>query len=245
MKLLLYIVLIAVSVAALVSAAVLLQRVDPAQKRPDFEPYCFPDTLANRPYDLDSLKAIIGDNKGLPKGFEVAAAIAYSAYPQLKDVKIDMKLTPDGAPMESTLDVSTLFIPGRKNRQYLILLNDNQNSFFKPILLRSLPFDAQVGILAHELGHVVYYHKLNLFKFGKWGLKYLKDDKFRATHERTTDLMAVYHGLGSQIYQYAYFVRKDSSCVEFFKVEQAFMDKYYMTDEELLDALKLEVTYSQ
>lgn len=244
MKPFIYIVLIAVSIAALVAGAVLLQRVDPAQKRPGFEPYCFPDTLANRQYNLDSLKAIIGDNKGLPEGFEVAAAIAYSAFPQLKDVKIDMVLTQEGAPMESTLNVWTLFGP-RKNRQYRILLNDAQNTFFDPILLRSLPFDAQVGILAHEIGHVVYYHRLNIFKFGKWGLKYLKDDNFRATHERTTDLMPVYHGLGSQIYQYAYFVRKDPSCVEFFKEEQAFMDKYYMTDEELLEAIKLEMTYNQ
>ena len=49
--------------------------------------------------------------------------------------------------------------------------------------------------------------------------------------------MPVYHGLGSQIYQYAYFVRKDTSCVEFFKIEQDFMDKYYMTDEELLEVI--------
>ena len=244
MKIFIYVLLIAIATASLVAAGVLLQRVDPAQKRPDFEPYCFPDTLANRSYNLDSLKAIIGDHKGLPEGFEVAAAIAYTAYPQLKDVKIDMILTQDGAPMESTLDVWTLF-GQRKNRQYRILLNDTrkEGAFFEPILLRSLPFDAQVGILAHELGHVVYYHRLNLFKFGKWGLKYLKDDKFRAIHERTTDLMPLYHGLGSQIYQYAYFVRKDSSCIEFFKKEQAFMDKYYMTDEELLEAIKSDAMH--
>jgi hypothetical protein len=107
-----------------------------------------------------------------------------------------------------------------------------------PILLRSLPFDAQVGILAHELGHIAYYHKMNILQFGKWGLKYLDDDEFRATHERTTDLMPVYHGLGSQIYQYAYFVRKDSSCAEFYEQGKDFMDKYYLTDEELLDSMK-------
>ena len=217
-------------------AAVLLQNVDPAQKSPDFEPYAFADTLAHREYDLDSLKAIIGHNKGLPEGFEVAAAIAYSAYPQLKDVNIDMVLTQQGAPMESTPVVRSLF-GLKKNRQYQILLNDGRNSFFDPILLRSLPFDAQVGILAHELGHVVYYHELNLFQFGKWGLRYMKSDEFRATHERTTDLMPVYHGLGSQIYQYAWYVRNDPSCKELFAVEQDFMDKYYMTDKELWEVI--------
>jgi len=232
-----HIVLIVVSPFLLLTATVLLQQVEPEQQRPDFEAYPFADTLANREYDLDSIKAIIGDNKGLPEGFEVAAAIAYSAYPQLKEVKIDMILTQEGAPMESTMNVWTLLIPGRKNRQYRILLNDAQDTFFDPILLRSLPFDAQVGILAHELGHVVYYHKLNVFKMGKWGLRYLKSDEFRATHERTTDLMPVYHGLGSQIYQYAYFVRKDPSCETFYEKEKGFMDKYYMTDLELLEVI--------
>lgn len=233
-----HIILIVLSPFVLITAVVLVQQVDPAQQKPDFEPYDFADTLANHEYDLDSLKSIIGNNKGLPAGFEVAAAIAYSAYPQLKDVKIDMILQPKGAPMEASMNAWSLLIPGRNSRQYRILLNDAEGTFFDSILLRSLPFDAQVGILAHELGHVVYYHELNVFKFGKWGLRYLKSDEFRATHELTTDLMPVYHGLGSQIYQYAYFVRRDSSTAALYEKEKGFMDKYYMTDVELLKAIQ-------
>ena len=236
MKLFLRILLVIITLFLALVAAVYFQNVEPEQKRPAFEPHIFADTLAHKEYDLDSLRAIIGNNKGLPEGFEVAAAIAYSAYPQLKEVSIDMILTQDGAPMESNLNIWSLIGP-RKNREYRILLNDAQNSYFEPILLRSLPFDAQVGILAHELGHVVYYHQLNLLQFGKWGLSYLRDDDFRAAHERTTDLMPVYHGLGSQIYQYAYFVRYDPTCVAFYKEGKGFMDKYYMTDKELREAI--------
>jgi hypothetical protein len=231
------IILLIFVLALLVVVAVFVQTVNPTQKPPSIETHRFADTLANRSYDLDSIKAIIGENKGLPQGFEIAAAIAYSAFPQLKEVNIDMILTQDGAPMESTVEISTLF-GTRANRHYLILLNDAQNSHFDPILLRSLPFDAQVGILAHELGHIAYYHELNLFEFGKWGLRYLRDDEFRATHERSTDLMPVYYGLGSQIYQYAYFVRYDPSCRAFYESGKEFMDKYYMTDKELLQALR-------
>ena len=161
--------LILISLIFLLAGTVALQQVDPKQKEPTGEAYAFDDTLANRHYNLDSLKKIIGENKGLPPGFETAAAIAYSAFPQLKDVNIDMILTEEGAPMESTVEIGSLF-GGRKNRRYRILLNDAHNSFFDPILLRSLPFDAQVGILAHELGHIVYYHDLNVFEFGNWGL---------------------------------------------------------------------------
>jgi hypothetical protein len=47
----------------------------------------------------------------------------------------------------------------------------------------------------------------------------------------------VYHGLGSQIYQYAYFVRYDPSCKSFYAQGKDFMDKYYLTDRELLEAI--------
>ena len=225
----------------LVAATVAFQQVDPKQKEPTGKTYDFDDTLANRHYNLDSLKKIIGENKGLPPGFEVPAAIAYSAFPELKDVNIDMILTQEGAPMESTVGIGSLF-GGRKNRRYQVLLNDAHKSFFDPILLRSLPFDAQVGILAHELGHIVYYDNLNIFEFGNWGLRYLREDDFRATHERTTDLMPLYHGLGSQIYQYAYFIRNDPTCKLFYAQEKDFIDKYYLTDKELSAAMTAHKT---
>jgi hypothetical protein len=77
---------------------VLLQNVDPVlQKAILPDPYSFDDTLANHAYDLDSLKRVIGTNKGLPQGFERAGAIAYSAYPELKDVEIDMVFINGGA----------------------------------------------------------------------------------------------------------------------------------------------------
>jgi len=218
-------------------ASVALQHVDPLQKPTNVVAQRYDDTLAGKYYNLDSLRYIIGSNKGLPRGFETAAAIAYSAFPELKETSIDMILTKDGAPMESTPSIWSLFGPGR-GRKYQVLLNNSQNSYFDPILLRSLPFDAQVGILAHELGHVVYYENLNILQFAKWGLKYLQDNKFRADHERSTDMMPVYHGLGSQIYQYAYFVRNDSSCLEFYAHGKDFMDTYYLTDKELLTIIK-------
>lgn len=219
-------------------ALIWFQTVDPHQTAPTIEVYQFPDSLSKEQYDLDSLLQLVGDSKGLPEGFEMAALIAYSAYPELKDVRIDMVLTESGAPMESNFDFKTLFGAG-ENRVYKILLNNATDSNFEPILLRSLPFDAQVGILAHELGHVAYYRKLNTLQIAKWGIKYLLDDDFRAIHERSTDLMPVYHGLGSQIYQYAWYVRNDPSCIPMYEeFGKVFIDKYYLTDEEIKSAIE-------
>ena len=73
--------IIIVSFIALIGIAVLVQNVEPAQTKPNVKPFHFPDTLAGRSYDLDSLKEVIGPNKKLPEGFEVAAALAFSAFP--------------------------------------------------------------------------------------------------------------------------------------------------------------------
>jgi hypothetical protein len=230
-----FILVIFVFIIALV-IGVLVQDVDPTQKIPPGPVYTFADTLARRDFDLDSLLTRIGENKILPPGYEVAAAIALSAYPQLMDANIEMLLVPYGAPMEATVDIPSLFGP-RSKRRYKILLNDEKDSPYNPILLHSLPFDAQVGVIAHELGHVVYYDEMNVLEFGKWGFNYLRDDAFRALHERSTDMMPVYYGLGSQIYQYAWFIRKDSTCQAFYEGAKGFLDKYYLTDTELQQAI--------
>ena len=213
------------------------QDIDPQQNFCDHPYYDYPDTLSGKFYDLDSLKTLIGKNHILAPGYEIQSAIALTAYPELKSLSIEFVMTEGGAPMESSLQPWSLF-GFRENRKYQILLHDGADDFFDPILLRNLPFDAQVGILAHELGHTVYYHNMNLLEFAKWGISYERDNNFRAAHERTTDLMPVYHGLTSQIYQYAYHVRKDPGCIGFYQKDKWFMDTFYMSDEELLPYLE-------
>ncbi|MFT4739149.1 MAG: hypothetical protein ACI8QD_000883 [Cyclobacteriaceae bacterium] len=216
---------------------VLPQRLHPVQVDPLVSDFIFPDTLSGVSYDWDSLRSLVGSNKGLPAGFEEAALLALSAYPQLYDVNVNMVLTQKGAPMESNFELSTL-LKHRSKRVYEIRLNDAQESMFEPILLRSLPFDAQVGILAHELGHVAYYDQLSTLQIAKWGLLYLVSMRFRAKHEKSTDMMPVYHGLGSQIYQYAYYVRKDDTTKDMYaKWGKLFIDRFYLTDDELREAI--------
>jgi hypothetical protein len=49
--------------------------------------------------------------------------------------------------------------------------------------------------------------------------------------------MPVYHGLGSQIYQYAWYIRNDPTCKSLYAEGKDFLDKYYLTDQELLAAM--------
>ncbi len=227
----------------LLALLILSQAVDPIQVDPQLDVHVFPNKIDPDLLSSDSLWKVVGSKKAVPKTFEKASLVAISAYPQLRDVNVEMVLTQSGAPMESNFDIRTLFGKG-KNRVYRILLNDADQTNFEPILLRSLPFDAQVGILAHELGHVAYYHQLSTLQIAKWGVMYLASSDFRAKHERSTDLMPLYHGLGHQIYDYAWYVRNDPSCRPLYEqFGTAFIDKYYMSDQELLQHLEKSPLY--
>ena len=230
LKFILYILILAAGILVIS----LLHTVDPAQ-HPD------PKFIngVTRSYeqqltqlDFDSLYQNYGKLKVLPEGYEKAAILALAHYPQLKEVPIVFELNTESAPMEATFQYWSLL--GIGDRKYRIRLNIARNVGYDEILMYSLPFDAQIGILAHELGHVVYYEKLNLFQIIKWALLYLVDDNFRSTHESTTDLMPIYHGLGWQIYNYAYYLSHNEATRDWYqRFGSAFIDKFYMTHEEI------------
>lgn len=224
---------------------VLFQTVQPEQIYPSTIDQVFAKPLDPNKLSLDSLQNIVGDNKTTPTGFEKAALVAYSVYPELKNQTIEMVLRNTGAPMESNFDILSLF-EKRENRLYQILLNDAENTGYDPILLRNLPFDAQVGILAHELGHTVYYTNLSTLELAKFGLMYLVSSDFRASHERSTDMMPVYHGLGHQIHHYAWFVRNSPQCKPLYEeFGKEIIDRYYMTDKELAHEIEQLEIYNK
>ncbi len=105
----------------------------------------------------------------------------------------------------SQLDFMTLLRNG-KHRRYRILVSNDSTGFFKNALIGKMNFDTQVALLTHELGHTTYYHQLNLFQIGRWGINYLvqvKNSRFQ--HERDTDRMVIYKGLGWQQFESASF----------------------------------------
>lgn len=151
---------------------------------------------------LDSLKKEFGKKKKLPKGYETQALLALSHYPELVDVKIRFKLKSGGAPFISRPTVWSTFFRRRKKRNYLILIRTNPHAMFDPILMKNMPFNAQVGVLGHEIGHTANYTQRGLRKmmqvvFGNLSYKFL--DKF----EFETDRRTIAHGMGFQLFAWS------------------------------------------
>lgn len=148
-----------------------------------------------------------GKNKNLPNGFEYQSLLALSHYPELKDTRIDFVIKPTFLPLASRPDPKSLLLPWVK-RKYLVVISNASTDFFEPILLENTPFDEQVGIVGHELAHTVYYQDKTAFQLIRIAYCYQNDNNYRIAFERETDKRAVAHGLGYQLYDFAFFVRK-------------------------------------
>ncbi len=143
--------------------------------------------------------------KIIPKEIREQALIALYFYPELKDVDVVFRYRKTITPLSSRPQVLSAFKKS-KNRTYIITISTKSNKKLSPILLSNLPYNAQIGVLGHELGHVAYYNGKNtgqlLGLFYKiWNTKFV--DKF----EFNTDLIAIDHGLGYQLYDWSAYVR--------------------------------------
>jgi len=154
--------------------------------------------------NYDALLVEFGNNKKLPKGFELQALLALKHYPELLDTKIDFIVDDVSIPLSSRPHWSSMF-RSAKNRTYQVIIDSELEGPREALLLKNQPFNAQVGIIGHELAHTVYY--LNRSFFGIVGNALCQFTDCRIKFERATDRRLIDHGLGWQRYDHAIFVR--------------------------------------
>ena len=162
--------------------------------------------------DIDSgqyrqLLAAYGQHKVLAPGFELQCLLALSHYPELKGVPIEFRVQEAFIPLSSRPAPGSVLFPWVR-RKYLVIISNQSADFFEKILLHNTPFNDQVGIIGHELAHSLYYLDKSALQLARIAYCYANDPAFHDEFERATDKRAVAHGLGYQLYDYAFFVRK-------------------------------------
>ncbi|MFN3403748.1 MAG: hypothetical protein ACK40G_06610 [Cytophagaceae bacterium] len=181
---------------------------------------------------LDSLNELYGKNKELPKGYELQALIALSHYPQLKDIPIKFIVHPAYIPLTSKPALLSIF---RKKDKwyYIITISSSSSPNMDNILLKNLSFNAQVGVLGHELAHTVFYLDKDWSDILSLGINYLIP-YFRGQFEKDTDRRAVRYGLGWQLYDYSSYVR----ALPDMKPHTEWVDQYYLSPERIIAYMK-------
>jgi len=176
----------------------------------------------------DSLNRLYGRNKKLIEGYELQILLALSHYPELIDKHIDFIYKKTLIPLASRPRLSTT-IRKKEHWVYKVIISNESLDAMEPVLLKNLPFNAQVGIIGHELAHTVYYQDKGFFQILSIGLMYFFPN-FRANFERNTVKRAIQHGLGWQLLEYAQFVREKAREADYSYDE---MEKFYLNPKEI------------
>jgi len=142
------------------------------------------------------------NNKSIPSDILTQTSIALAFFPELKNVKISFEYKPGGAALETMPSFWSIFMRPEK-RTYHITISTQTLELFEPILLKNLSFDAQVGVLGHELSHVFDFQQYNFWKFIVHAVKYTFNSAYGDGFEYNTDMICIQHGLGFQLWAWS------------------------------------------
>jgi hypothetical protein len=156
--------------------------------------------------ELAMLKSTYGQNKTLIKDYEKQILITLSYFPELKDVNIIFRERNRKTPLATRPTFLSMFRQAKK-RSYIITISNKSTNYLNSIIFKNLTFNAQIGVLSHELAHISDYLNKG---FGKM-LVIAKNELFcpKAVDalEYSTDLSSINHGLGYQLLEWSTNVR--------------------------------------
>ncbi len=175
----------------------------------------------------DSLRHLYGANKQYPAEYEEEILIALSHFPDLQNVQIQFRARILPTTMAARPRPDAIFMP-KNARTYRILLN-NKTGDGSTINYDSLPFNARIGIIGHELAHIADYEQKSMVRILSNGLAYLFSSNFRRNLETEVDKIVISRGLGWQLYDFAHYVH-NRAVVK--KSYLSFKEEYYPSLEQ-------------
>ncbi|MEO0473096.1 MAG: hypothetical protein AAF206_26005 [Bacteroidota bacterium] len=176
--------------------------------------------------DMDTLQMNYGQNKVFIDQYKKVSLVALSYYPELKETDIEFVHQKLNTTLAARPKMGSVFKKAGK-RKYQIFINNHESC---EIPLDAAPFNAQVGVIGHELAHIVDYEKRNTNKIFGAGLSYATRQS-KASFEKQTDRITIEHGLGWQLHHWADFVLKYSKANDKYL---AFKERIYLTPKQIL-----------
>lgn len=186
--------------------------------------------------EMDSLLQLYGNNKTFVEEFLEPTLIALSYFPELKDVHLIFRYSSEA----TTMAARPVPITVLGNTKYQILINNQTD--FQGVSLCDVPFNAQIGVIAHELSHIADYESHNFWGISGIMFRYL-DCKRKPLFEKEIDKATIERGLGWQLYDWAVYSMYDNDkSSEDYK---SFKRKTYMNPEEIEQWIQFYSNYSK
>ena len=153
----------------------------------------------------DTLSAFT-KNKKIPAVFALPITTALSYFPELKNIQINFVISKAFTPL-STKPAFTSMFKRKKRRTYIVTISDQSIDTLSHLLYKNLNFQEQVGIMGHELSHVVDFDHQNFFQSTATAIGHLSK-RYIDKMEFNTDLICIKHGLSKYLEVYSMHVRK-------------------------------------
>ncbi len=177
-------------------------------------------------------------NKVIPEEIYDEAVLALNHYPELWDAEIIFQFKDNIK--KSTMQAQPTwasFFRSRKKRSYIILISRNILIDQDELKFSDVPNDVVTGWLGHELGHVMDYRERSGFGMLIFGIKYLYSGAHIREVERTADVYAITHGMGTYILKTKNFILEHANISELYKER---LRSLYMSPEEVMHMLEHE-----
>lgn len=184
--------------------------------------------------DISNLKSesLSPRNKKIPDSISEAFSLALSFYPELSDKFIFIHETIFKGVQHTSRAYPPILNLNKKKSEwiYTIVINKSQNinTFF-----HNLSFNQRVGLLAHELSHIVAYNLFSRRKMVVFSIKYALNKKFVRRVEKETDLRVIARGAGKHLFM---------ERIDLFKFQinnpYPYTEDIYIGPNELLENLK-------
>lgn len=188
--------------------------------------------------NLPGLKNEFSNNKIIPAEIELECLAALSFYPELKNTDIEFRFGKLSFTMISKPKFKSI-LKDRTQRQYVIIVQEpglSKNN----LEWKELSFNAMVGWIGHELGHVLHYSHKSSGGIMFIGIKYAVPG-YRRKMERFTDQLAILHNLGYALYEGVDYTINSSHASEHYKNNQ---EKFYLHPEEIIERIHSKESWS-
>lgn len=181
---------------------------------------------------IDSLRILNHQLKNITLENEIEIRLALSYFPDLKCKEIIFKERKIKTTLNARPTIGSLLFSKKNNRSYVIRINTHESD--SVISLNDVPFEAKIGLFAHEFSHFSDYQSKSLFGIIARGISYSSKIS-KAKFEKEIDFMTIQRGLGWQLYDWSNFIQNESCATYKYK---KFKLNTYLTPLEILKVIQ-------
>lgn len=171
-------------------------------------------------------------NKSYPSELEREILTALSFYPELKHTSIEFRFSKIKTTM-SAMPKGIFLLKKKDKREYVIRINPGIKT--KAISYKELSSNALIGVIGHELGHILDYESMKNREIVGFAVQYLQPRKRKAIEART-DMIAIHHHLGWELFQFSDYVFYRSQAP---KEYLEYKEEFYFNPEQINTLLRL------